>query len=212
MGPTSFFEDTRKAKYLIEDATGLSVVGYRAPCFSIVRGTEWAFHVLSQLGFRYDSSINPIRHGFYGNARAPLLPHYVGDGELLEIPVAVWRVKGLNLPVGGGAYLRLLPYKYSIAGLRHLNRVEKRPATIYMHPWEMDAQQPDLNLPLFSHIRQTWGTATMEDRVRCMLNEFRFAPLADVYSNAIGSFGTAPALTAPPLLNAVEVHVECRSA
>ncbi|MBW4028555.1 MAG: DUF3473 domain-containing protein [Acidobacteria bacterium] len=201
MSPASFHHDTLKAKRTIEDATGLVVSGYRAPCFSITPGTEWAFDVLSKLDFRYDSSVNPVHHGFYGNAGSPWLPHHVGSAGLLEIPIAVWRMGGVNLPVGGGAYLRLLPFWYSLAGLRHVNRVERRPATIYMHPWEMDAEQPDLHLPMLSHIRQTWGTATMEGRLRSMLQQFRFAPLAEVYSTAMVSKSTAdelmPALCSP---------------
>jgi polysaccharide deacetylase family protein (PEP-CTERM system associated) len=181
----TFYEDTRKAKQIIEDSTGKIVSGYRAPCFSITKGTEWAFDVLAELDFVYDSSVNPVHHRFYGNTNSPHSPHYVGNHGLFEIPVAVWRVGGMNLPVGGGAYLRLLPYWYSMAGLRRLNRVERKPGTIYMHPWEIDARQPDLRLPLLSHIRQTWGTSSMETRLRGMLREFRFAPLLEVYSAAM---------------------------
>ena len=197
LDPESFYEDTRKAKYITEDATGCVISGFRAPCFSITKGSEWAFDVLSELDFRYDSSVNPIHHGFYGNASSPSKPHCVGDSGLLEIPIAVWRFGGINLPVGGGAYLRLLPYAYNLAGLRHLNRVERRPATLYMHPWEMDAHQPDLHLPLLSHIRQTWGTSTMESRLHGMLKEFRFAPLAEVYSSEMTQRNTAAPVRCP---------------
>lgn len=182
MNSKSFYEDTYKAKDLIESVAGCTVTGYRAPCFSIVTGTEWAFDVLSELGFSYDSSVNPIYHGFYGNPHSLHVPHYVGQDGLLEIPIAVWRVGGLNLPVGGGAYLRLLPYAYSLAGLRYLNRIEKRPVTLYMHPWELDHHQPNLRLAMLPRIRQTWGTHAMEGRLRGILQEFRFASLGEVYA------------------------------
>lgn len=177
----TFYQDTWLAQRLIEDATGVQVVGYRAPCFSITQGSEWAFDVLSELGFRYDSSVHPVRHSFYGNARAAREPHLVGSHGLLEIPVAVWKKAGFHLPIGGGAYLRLLPLRYSLMGLKALNIQERRPGTIYMHPWEIDPAQPDLDLDRASTIRQTWGTARMESRVRQMLQSFRFAPMAEVY-------------------------------
>jgi polysaccharide deacetylase family protein (PEP-CTERM system associated) len=204
MEPKSFYEDTRKAKQITEDATGCILTGFRAPCFSITKGTEWAFDILSELGFRYDSSVNPIHHGFYGNPRSPHIPHYVGDSGLWEIPIAVWRMGGLNFPIGGGAYLRLLPYAYSVAGLRYLNRVEKRSATIYMHPWELDSEQPDLRLPLLSRIRQTQGTSAMERRVRGMLEEFQFAPLGEVYSQWLIPSESTSTMTARSLGVAVE--------
>ena len=180
----TFYEDTLKAKQLIEDATGARVVGYRAPCFSITPGIDWAFDVLTELDFQYDSSVNPVRHSFYGNSNAPRHPYYVAKNRLLEIPVATWRVLGVNLPVGGGAYLRLLPYRYSVAGLRHLNEKERQPGTVYMHPWEIDQGQPGLALPWLSNIRQTWGTAGMGNKLSDLLKTFRFAPMAAVYSEA----------------------------
>src|SRR5579862_2087679 len=182
----SFCEDTSAAKKAIEDATGVRVAGYRAPCFSVTSGTEWAFDVLADLGFRYDSSINPVWHTFYGNSSAPRFPYYVADDRLLEIPIASWRLWGVNLPIGGGAYLRLLPYWYSAMGLRSMNSRECHPGTIYLHPWEIDHQQP-LKLPVLSGIRQTWGTATMERKIKGLLGDFHFAPLAEVYSNLLVS-------------------------
>jgi len=181
----TFYGDTLKAKHVIEDATGARVVGYRAPCFSITPGIEWAFDVLTELEFQYDSSVNPVRHVFYGNSSAPRHPYYVAKNRLLEIPVATWRIMGMNFPIGGGAYLRLLPYSYSLAGLNHLNGKEHKPGTVYMHPWEMDHGQPELELPWLSNIRQTWGTKTMEHKVSNLLGRFAFAPMAEVYSEAL---------------------------
>jgi polysaccharide deacetylase family protein (PEP-CTERM system associated) len=182
---SSFYEDTRIAKQSVEDATGMKLLGYRAPSFSMIPGTEWAFEILYELGFQYDSSVNPIRHKFYGNPNSPRHPHRVGQSELIEIPVASWRVAGTNLPVSGGAYLRLLPYSYIRSGLASINLKEHKPYTIYVHPWEIDAYQPRLKLNWRSNIRQSWGISTMEDRIARLLESFRFAPISEVYSDLI---------------------------
>jgi len=187
---STFYEDTYEAKATIEDAIGVPVLGYRAPCFSIIPGTEWAFEVLAELGFQYDSSVNPVWHTLYGNAQGLRFPHYVANNRLLEIPIAVWRVCGMNLPIGGGAYLRLLPYSYSKTGLKHLNAKNHAAGTIYIHPWEIDDHQPRLRLPWISHIRQTWGTCTMESKVAGLLSSFRFSPIAEVYSHAFAPEST----------------------
>jgi polysaccharide deacetylase family protein (PEP-CTERM system associated) len=203
----SFYEDTRVAKECIEDAVGESVYGYRAPSFSMTRGTEWAFDVLQGLGFTYDSSVNPIRHAFYGNPAAPRYPYRVARTSLLEIPIATWRLCSVNLPVGGGAYLRLLPYSYTRAGLSWINHVEKQPFTLYIHPWEIDAFHPQLNLGWASRARQTWGIATMESRVRRILGSFRFAPIHQAYAHLL-----APAaVEAGAQSNATELFPEMAS-
>lgn len=181
----SFREDTQIAKAAIEDACGVRVSGYRAPSFSITPGTEWAFDVLEDLGFLYDSSINPVKHPFYNNAKSPRTPYYIAESSLLEIPIATWRVGGVNLPVGGGAYLRLLPYQYVRTGLTCINRWENEPFTLYVHPWEIDRYQPLLKLDWKSNIRQTWGVQTMESRIARLLGSFNFAPIQEVYSGLI---------------------------
>jgi polysaccharide deacetylase family protein (PEP-CTERM system associated) len=185
LDPESFYEDTRIAKASIEDAIGVSIRGYRAPSFSIIPGTEWAFDVLCELDFQYDSSINPVRHKLYGNPGAPRHPHRISRSRLVEIPVASWHIASMNLPVGGGAYLRLLPYSYIRLGLTSINRRESAPFTIYVHPWEIDACQPRMNLNWKSHIRQYWGTSTMEARIAQLLESFRFAPIDEVYEHLI---------------------------
>lgn len=177
-----FYQDTLAAKRSIEDAAGQSVRGYRAPSFSITPGTEWAFDILGELGFQYDSSVNPVRHKFYGNPDAPRAPYEIGKTGLLEIPIATWRVAGRNLPVGGGAYLRLLPYSYIKAGLKSINNKEGRPFTVYMHPWEIDSFDSPLNLKWSSKIRQTWGTKAMDNKLDALFSSFKFAPIWDVYS------------------------------
>lgn len=183
--PGIFMEDTRKAKQAIEDAAGRRVEGYRAPSFSIIPGTEWAYETLEQLGFSYDSSVHPVWHATYSNARAPRFPYFAAGTSVLEIPISTWRVGGVNLPVGGGAYLRLLPYPYIRHGLKVVNHREGQPVTLYVHPWEIDYLQPAIQSGWASHARQLWGTRTMESKLRGLLAAMRFAPIADVYAARI---------------------------
>jgi polysaccharide deacetylase family protein (PEP-CTERM system associated) len=190
LDPKTFYEDTRRARESIEDAAGVRVRGYRAPSFSLIAGTEWAFDILHELGFEYDSSINPVRHRFYGNHHAFRHPHRVGRSQLLEIPVASWRVAGTNLPVGGGAYLRLLPYSYTRWGLTSINRKEHSPFTIYVHPWEIDPYQPRMKLNWRSHIRQHCGVSTMEEKIARLLESFRFVPISEAYAHSVASCST----------------------
>ena len=112
MSPNQFYESTATAKDLIESIIQEPIYGYRAPCFSITPGCEWAFDALAKLGFSYDSSVHPVHHPTYGNPTAPRSAYPVAHGQLMEFPIATWRVAGRNLSVGGGAYLRLLPYQY----------------------------------------------------------------------------------------------------
>ena len=185
LSPQEFFEDTRKAKDSIEQVSGAAIKGYRAPSFSITPGTEWAFDVLAHLGFRYDSSVNPVRHSFYGNPLASRFPYYVANCALLEIPIATWRLFGNNFPVGGGAYLRLLPEGYIRAGIRSINKKDREPATMYVHPWEIDSCHPHLDLDWKSRTRQTAGVSAMEGKLERLLGGTSFAPIADVYSHVI---------------------------
>jgi polysaccharide deacetylase family protein (PEP-CTERM system associated) len=185
--PAVFREDTRIAKAIIEDVTGAVVEGYRAPSFSITPGTEWAFKILEQLGFSYDSSVHPVWHATYGNAHAPRFPYYLGGTSVLEIPIATWRASGINFPVGGGAYLRLLPYWYIRHGLSAVNRREWQPVTLYVHPWEIDYLQPAIHTEWASHVRQTWGTRTMEAKLRMLLSSLRFATITQAYAQSLSA-------------------------
>ncbi len=177
--PAEFHEDTRRAKQAIEDAGGAPVLGYRAPSFSMVPGTEWALEILAELGFTYDSSVNPIRHDFYSNAGAPRSPHKVSGGRLLELPIATRRFAGQNLPMGGGAYLRIFPLAYSKWGLKAINRAEG-PAMFYLHPWEIDEHQPRLAVSLKSRLRQYTNLGRMYPKLESLLQTFEFGTVRDV--------------------------------
>ena len=196
-----FRDDTYRAKCVIEDEAGGPVVGYRAPCFSITPAVPWAHAILEELGFLYDSSVNPVHHGFYGNHTAPRHPYLVGE-VLLELPIATWRVLGQNLPVGGGAYLRILPLALMRTGVAAINRNERRPAVLYLHPWEIDVRQPRLSASWKSRRRQYTGLSQMLTKLELMLQLFRMGTVYDsAYLPALQELGradkTAVALEAP---------------
>jgi polysaccharide deacetylase family protein (PEP-CTERM system associated) len=189
--PDEFRKDTCRAKQAIEDAGGVPVLGYRAPNFSFIKGTEWAPEILASLGFKYDSSVYPVRHDIYGNAGAPRLPCRIAHGALMEFPIATITLVKNNFPVGGGAYLRILPYRYTSWGLSQLNRVDALPAVVYIHPWEIDSGQPRLPARASSRLRQYTGLRTTARKLERLLADFRFAPIKEVFAEELA--GLSPA-------------------
>lgn len=184
LGPGAFAEEARKSRAVLEDLGGQAVLGFRAPSFSITRRTEWAIDALIDAGYRYDSSVFPIRHPDYGIPGAALGIHRLAGPsgrEIVEFPMTVARFLGRPVPVAGGGYFRLLPFFVTRWGLRHSNR-HGRPGVFYIHPWEVDPEQPDLRartsrLGAFRHYT---GLARTEARLRRLFAAFPFAPLRDV--------------------------------
>jgi polysaccharide deacetylase family protein (PEP-CTERM system associated) len=167
-----FLEDIRKAKTLLEDLTSAEVKGYRAPSFSIGADTLWAFDSIAQAGYRYSSSIYPIRHDHYGMPDAPRFAYRPRE-DLLEIPVATARVLHTNLPAGGGGYFRLLPYAISRSLIRRINRSDQRSAVFYLHPWELDPEQPRVpRTGLKTRIRHYLNLHRTQARLRRLLGDF----------------------------------------
>ncbi|WP_235953609.1 XrtA system polysaccharide deacetylase [Noviherbaspirillum galbum] len=141
--PEAFFDDILRAKLVLEDVTGAAVSGYRAPSFSINGTTPWAWDMLRRAGYRYSSSVYPVRHDHYGMRDAPRFPFYPTLGaDLLELPITTARVLSRNLPAGGGGYFRLLPYAVSRWMIARVNAQDGRPGIFYFHPWEIDPDQP----------------------------------------------------------------------
>ncbi len=175
-----FRESVRRTKQLLEDLTGTPVVGFRAPSFSIVPGCEWALDILIQEGYRYDSSLFPVWRPGYGYRDGQRDPHWIErpGGRLAEVPPATLRVCGINLPAAGGAYFRLLPYALARAAVRDCER-RGVPATFYTHPWEIDPDQPRLDVSWLTSMRHYGGLRRMLDRLERLLSEFRFKPIAD---------------------------------
>lgn len=178
--PDQFRLSVRRSKAVLEALTGVPVLGYRAPSFSIVPGREWALDILIEEGYAYDSSLFPIRRPGYGYATAPREPHWIArpPGRLAEFPPVTLRRFGLNLPAAGGAYLRLLPPALIHAAIRE---AESRgvPAVLYIHPWELDADQPRFQVPLLTRIRHYGGLRRTAPRLRRLFEEFRFATIAE---------------------------------
>src|SRR5208337_3339043 len=170
-----FREDTRRAKNVIEQIAGQTVSGYRAPTYSVTDRSVWAFDILAELGFTYDSSIFPIHHDRYGMPGAPRAPFRfkTPSGPMTEFPITTFRLAGHNLPVGGGGYLRLLPRMYTRVGLK---RVEKEglPIVIYIHPWEVDAEQPRLPGRLSSRLRHYTNLSRTLKRFESVLQEGQY--------------------------------------
>jgi polysaccharide deacetylase family protein (PEP-CTERM system associated) len=179
--PDEFREDTLCAKNCIEQAAGQPVYGYRAPSFSITGRSAWALDILAELGFRYDSSVFPVKHDLYGVPGAPRGPFRVetGFGPIIEFPMATFRLRaGPNLPVGGGGYLRMLPYWYTKAGVERAWR-EGLPVVSYVHPWEIDPEQPRLGGPFKSRLRHYTNLKRTESRLRKLFTLDKFSSFRD---------------------------------
>lgn len=176
--PEHFRDSVRRSKRIIEDLTGSPVTGFRAPSFSIVRGTEWALDVLLEEGYAYDSSLFPVTRAGYGYAGGDRDPTVVrrAAGALAEFPPATLRIAGRSLPAGGGAYFRVLPSSIVHAALRSAER-RGVPATFYIHPWEWDPGQPRLPVPLLTRVRHYAGQSRVLARLDRLLGRFAFGPI-----------------------------------
>jgi len=181
LSPDAFFEDIHRAKQVLEDLGGVPVQGYRAPSFSIGAGNLWALETLERAGYRYSSSIYPIRHDHYGMPDAPRFAYQVRDG-LLEIPPTTMRLFSRNLPSSGGGYFRLFPYRLSRWMLRHVNRQDREPAVFYFHPWEIDAGQPRVpGIGTRTRFRHYVNIGRMERRLERLLRDFSWGRMDHVF-------------------------------
>jgi len=180
--PQEFYQETHRAKNLLQEITGSAVLGYRAASYSIVRKSLWALDILVELGFVYDSSIFPVRHDRYGIHDAERAPHRMATPtgkSIVEWPLATARILGFRLPVAGGGYFRLFPYGLSRWGLASINRRELRPFVFYLHPWEIDPAQPRVSASWLSRFRHYTNLGKCEERLRRLLAEFRFSTARD---------------------------------
>jgi polysaccharide deacetylase family protein (PEP-CTERM system associated) len=182
-----FREDVKRAKGVLEDITGEQVLGYRAPTYSITRKTLWALDVLHDLGFRYDSSIFPIKHDVYGFPEAPrfMFPFSCKNGNdpatIIEFPITTFRIFNYNLPISGGGYFRLYPYPVTRKLLRSINAGEGQPFIFYLHPWELDHEIPKVSgVGSRSMFRTYVNLHETEGRFQQLLRDFRFAPMKNL--------------------------------
>ena len=179
--PEEFREDTLRAKSVIEQAAGSPVYGYRAPSFSIVTRSLWALEILAECGFTYDSSIFPIHHDTYGIPGAPRAPFRIDTpaGPVVECPMSTFRMLGKqNLPVGGGGYLRMLPFWYTRLGCRRLQS-QRVPLVVYIHPWEIDPDQPRLPGRAKSMLRHYTNLKKTAGRLSRLLQSGEFSSFRD---------------------------------
>lgn len=176
-----FFADVDRAKKMLEDIGGVAVQGYRAPSFSIGTKNLWAFDTLARAGYRYSSSIYPIRHDHYGMPEAPRFAHRVRAG-VLEIPVTTLRMAGRNFPSSGGGYFRLLPYAVSRWMLRQVNQRDGQPAIFYFHPWEIDAGQPRVaGIDVKTRFRHYLNIERMPARLEQLLHDFAWGRMDRIF-------------------------------
>jgi polysaccharide deacetylase family protein (PEP-CTERM system associated) len=181
--PARFRDDVRRSKDVLEQASGRPVIGYRAPTFSIVPETLWALDVLVEEGYRYDSSIYPVHHDRYGIPLAPRTPFYAEGSRqrILEIPPVTLRMLGVNLPVGGGGYFRILPLFFLHWAISQTRRTEEPPVVmLYFHPWEFDPEQQRLPLQGLGRFRTYVGLNRSRRRMETLLDSYRFTRAADV--------------------------------
>ena len=180
--PVEFEHDVVRAKSVLEDISGTAVSGYRAPSFSIGKSNPWAFDVLQRAGYRYSSSIYPVRHDHYGVPDAPRFPYRARE-RLLEIPVTTTRLFGRNLPAGGGGYFRLAPYRLSRWAIERVNRVDVRPAIFYFHPWEIDPAQPRIaGIGAKTRFRHYLNLKRTDARLQQLLRDFHWNRVDQVFA------------------------------
>ncbi len=193
---SSFLDDIRSAKAILEDLSGAPVTGYRAPSFSIGKSNLWAFDCLAESGYRYSSSIYPIRHDHYGMPDAPRFAHRRSDSGLIEIPVTTLRVAGRNLPSSGGGYFRLLPYAVSRWMLRQVNAVDGEAAVFYFHPWEIDPEQPRIaGVGMKTRFRHYVNLSRTHARLSRLLADFDWGRMDEIFLDTAGAAplrGTSP--------------------
>ena len=180
--PQQFRDDVRAAKRTLEDVIGAPVAGFRAPSYSIIESSLWALDILIEEGYVYDTSIFPIHHDRYGIPGAARHAHVIERpaGRLIEMPASTVRMAGVNLPIAGGGYFRLLPYAWTRWGIRRVNRAERQPAVFYLHPWEIDPEQPKFRVGAATRVRHYGGLGSTASRLARLLKDFRFDSIASV--------------------------------
>jgi len=181
--PDQFREETRRSKRIIEDAIGQPIIGYRAASYSITAKTIWALEILKEEGFLYDSSIFPVWHDLYGIPDYHRFCHLLnghGGSEMVEFPLSTLRLAGINIPIAGGGYLRFFPYVFTRWAITQLNEKENQHAVVYLHPWEIDPEQPRIRASVISRFRHYNNLRRTEDRLKALLRDFTFGTMSEV--------------------------------
>jgi polysaccharide deacetylase family protein (PEP-CTERM system associated) len=182
----TFRQETLRSKSLLEDIVQAPVHGYRAASYSITNRSLWALDVLCEAGFTYDSSIFPVHHDRYGIPGSPEFPYRLeapNGQSLTEFPLTTANILGYRLPMAGGGYFRLYPYALTRAGLRHVNKRNQKPFIFYLHPWEVDPDQPRISAGRLSTFRHYNNLGHCESRLRRLMSDFRFTTAENVLSD-----------------------------
>lgn len=188
--PSEFEEDLLKSLGILEKITGHKISGYRAPQFTVVEETSWAIDIIKKSGLEYDSSIFPVKTHLYGVPDAPLFPYHISSSNIkkdtpnedfLEIPLSVYRIPVIkrNIPIAGGFYFRFLPYRFISHAIRKINE-SNHTAVCYLHPWELDPEQPRINSLKWYHYYRLGG---VEKKFRQLLRDFKFTPTREWIEN-----------------------------
>ncbi len=181
--PAEFRNETILSKRILQDSSGQPVLGYRAASFSIVRRNLWALDILAEAGFSYDSSLFPVVHHRYGIPGSPRRIHRLrtpGGMTLIEVPPSTFAFGKVMIPIVGGGYLRIYPAAISRRAVGWLNRRERIPAVVYVHPWEVDPEQPRIRGSFLSQLRHYWGLRTTMGKLRDLMARYRFGPIREV--------------------------------
>ncbi|BDV43047.1 polysaccharide deacetylase [Geotalea uraniireducens] len=191
IGPDKFREDIATARAILEQLCGERVCGYRAPSYSITRKSLWALDILIEEGFTYDSSIFPVIHDTYGIPDASRFPGRLScaAGDIREFPLSTLPVrligKEFRLPIAGGGYLRLFPSWVIGNGIARINELERQPAVLYFHPWEIDPDQPRIQAGFKSRFRHYLNLHRTEQKLKDLLGQLQFGPMRDVLDGCI---------------------------
>ncbi len=187
-----FGQDVRRAKQMLEDVGGVAVSGYRAPSYSFTKKNDWAHTVLAEQGYRYSSSVAPIKHDLYGIPSAPRFAHLCANGAVVELPITTTRLLGRNLPCGGGGWFRLYPYPVSHWAINRVRSKDRERSIFYFHPWEIDPQQPRIKgLGLRTRFRHYQNLSRMESRLEQLLNDFEWGTMAEVFAPELAEMRNA---------------------
>jgi polysaccharide deacetylase family protein (PEP-CTERM system associated) len=177
MTQAEFFEDACGSRKLLEDISGSAVTGFRAPGFSATSATPWFFDTVLESGYGYDSSLFPARHGHGGLPGAICAPHFIG--ELLEFPMTMVHISGRPLCFFGGGYLRLSPLPL-VRAMAARVLAHGQPVIFYVHPREIDPEQPRLRLSLRRQFKSYVNVASTEKKVASLLADFEFVTFASL--------------------------------
>ena len=185
--PEEFRRELKRSINILQDITGNYIAGHRAAFFSITKKSLWALDILSEEGILYDSSIQSVHNYRYGIPSANRLPSTIrtkNNNKIFEIPVSTFPIGKFNLPLGGGAYLRLYPF-FIFKNL--LKKLEKRGETpcLYLHPWELDSKQPKINLPFRISFTHYTNLKTTAQKLSIILNDFKFRPIKEVFDTEL---------------------------